>query len=324
MAADLSMTMILNIVVALLFGFVANIVLVWHFSRRVTKGLNSSPLMRMLLQMLPALIAKTFLGFEKEFCVIIVLGGSAGQVVGRQLRVIGLTGGIAVGKSTVSELLQKNGCKIIDADKIAKQVVEPGKSAYKKIVAAFGDEILQEDMTINREKLGSIIFSDAEKRKQLNAATHPAITWEILCQTWKLRKEPLVVLDAPLLFETGRWGLVMLCFPVILVDTPSDIQCARLMKRNGLNKGEAEKRISSQMSLEKKRELAKATNGSEDFHLSNSKDLAHLETQVKKVIEKLKAMAISPAAANKQKKEKEKDKKATIHGADAAQQKKSK
>jgi dephospho-CoA kinase len=246
--------------------------------------------------MLPALLAKSVFGFQREFCVIIVIGCSVGQVVGRQMRAIGLTGGISVGKSTVSELLEKNGCKIIDADKIAREVVEPGKSAYKKIVAAFGEEILQKDKTINREKLGSIIFSDAQARKKLNSATHPAITWEILSQTWKHRREPLVVIDAPLLFEGGRWGLVLLCFPVILVDAPANIQCERLMKRNSLTKEEAQKRIDSQMPLEKKRQLAKETNRSDDFYISNSKDLKHLEAQVLQVLEKVKAIATAPMA----------------------------
>jgi dephospho-CoA kinase len=99
--------------------------------------------------------------------------------------IFGLTGGIASGKSTVSRMLEELGCPVIDADVLARRVVEPGKPAWRAIVGHFGEEILQENGTINRERLGSIVFNDESKRKTLNRCTHPYIRREVL---WELAK----------------------------------------------------------------------------------------------------------------------------------------
>ncbi|CAI8027904.1 Dephospho-CoA kinase domain-containing protein [Geodia barretti] len=118
--------------------------------------------------------------------------------------IFGLTGGIASGKSTVSRILEELGCPVVDADVLARRVVEPGRPAWRAIVGHFRDEILQEDGTINRERLGSIVFDDESKRKTLNRCTHPYIRREVL---WELAKHfskgsSYVVLVSPLLFET--------------------------------------------------------------------------------------------------------------------------
>lgn len=119
--------------------------------------------------------------------------------------VVGLTGGIATGKSSVSNLLKAKHIPIIDADILARQVVEPGTSALSKIVSTFGEEILLPDGTLDRKKLGEIIFNDAPKRKQLNGIVHPAVRkamfWSIV-KFW-LKGERLCILDVPLLYEGG-------------------------------------------------------------------------------------------------------------------------
>lgn len=121
------------------------------------------------------------------------------------MKFVGLTGGIASGKSTVSRILENNGIPIIDADLIAREVVLPGRPAYQLIVKRFGSDVLLPDGNIDRPKLGSIVFADEEKRKILNQCTHPYIRMEILrlfIYYW-LTGEKVVVLDAPLLIEGG-------------------------------------------------------------------------------------------------------------------------
>ncbi|KAG9350148.1 hypothetical protein JZ751_026501 [Albula glossodonta] len=135
-------------------------------------------------------------------------GPTPGQlvVVCRKMFLVGLTGGIASGKSTVSSALRDLGCPIIDADVVARQVVEPKSPAYCRIVQHFGPEILLENGEIDRQKLGQIVFSSAEKRRLLNSITHPEIHKAMLKQIffYFLRGYRYVVLDVPLLFETRR------------------------------------------------------------------------------------------------------------------------
>lgn len=124
--------------------------------------------------------------------------------------IIGLTGGIASGKSTVSEMLKKRGIPVIDADLIAREVVEVGKKAYTEIVNAFGKEILNEDLTINRARLGSIVFQNEDKREKLNSIVHPEVRLEMKRRQEQLISEgaKAVVLDIPLLFESNLKHLV--------------------------------------------------------------------------------------------------------------------
>ncbi|XP_062893834.1 dephospho-CoA kinase domain-containing protein isoform X1 [Mobula hypostoma] len=169
---------------------------------------------------------------------------------------VGLTGGIASGKSTVAALFHELGCPVIDSDQIARQVVELDSPVYWAIVRSFGEEILLEDRTINREKLGSIIFSNRQKRLLLNSITHPAIHKALLKQVfiYFIQGYRYVILDVPLLFETNKMAKFMKHTIVVYCDPQA--QLTRLMKRNNLIQAEAERRISVQMPLEQKCKLA--------------------------------------------------------------------
>ncbi|XP_054849485.1 dephospho-CoA kinase domain-containing protein [Eublepharis macularius] len=169
---------------------------------------------------------------------------------------VGLTGGIASGKSTVLTVLQDLGCAVIDADIIARQVVQPGLLAYQSIVHAFGPEILLENGEINREALGSLIFSQPEKRQLLNSITHPQIQKEMLKQILKhfVLGYRYVILDIPLLFESNK--LTRFMKHTVLVYCDPQTQLTRLMRRNGLTQAEAEARIAAQLPLDQKVKLA--------------------------------------------------------------------
>ncbi|MGD7007655.1 dephospho-CoA kinase [Metabacillus sp. 84] len=172
--------------------------------------------------------------------------------------VIGLTGGIASGKSTISAYLKKLGYPIVDADIIAKEAVGPGMPAYKGILEVFGETVLHADGAINREKLGSLIFKDREKRGQLNAIVHPEVRKEMLRQRDQFLEEghKAVILDIPLLFESK---LAHHADKSLLVYVSPEVQLERLMNRNGYSQAEARQRINSQMPLEEKRALADET-----------------------------------------------------------------
>ncbi|HEK9101914.1 dephospho-CoA kinase [Bacillus pfraonensis] len=169
--------------------------------------------------------------------------------------VIGLTGGIASGKSTVSQMFRELSIPVIDADIIAREVVEQGKEAYKEIVEVFGEEILQADGELDRLKLGSIVFHNEEKRLHLNKIVHPAVRKEMNAQKNMYIKEGVqaVVLDIPLLFESKLTEIVD---QILVVAVSPSTQLERLMKRNGFTEEEAKARIGSQMSLAEKVTLA--------------------------------------------------------------------
>ncbi|MFD1779691.1 dephospho-CoA kinase [Fredinandcohnia salidurans] len=170
---------------------------------------------------------------------------------------IGLTGGIASGKSTVSQMFKEAGIVVVDADVIARKVVEPGEEAYEQIVQSFGKDILLPDETIDRQKLGSVVFFNEEKRLLLNSIVHPAVRKQMLKEKEEHLNngEETVILDIPLLFESKLTALVD---RTLLVYVDYEIQLARLMNRNNLSKGEAEARIQSQMPLKDKIQLADA------------------------------------------------------------------
>lgn len=165
---------------------------------------------------------------------------------------IGLTGGIASGKTTVSNILKELGAELIDSDKIAHQVISKGNRGWKLVVEAFGKEILDNEGEINRSKLANIIFNDDRERKRLEEITHPLIIAEINRRMRNSTSKP-VVLDAPLLYETGLDRLVDQVW-VVYVDRSTQLE--RLMKRDKLSLKEAKARIDSQLSLEKKKRLA--------------------------------------------------------------------
>ncbi|KAF7331546.1 CoaE-domain-containing protein [Mycena kentingensis (nom. inval.)] len=162
--------------------------------------------------------------------------------------VVGLTGGIATGKSSVSNILRAKHVPIIDADVLARQVVEPGTPALAKIVAYFGPEILLPDGSLDRQKLGSIIFADETKRKKLNSIVHPAVRRTMLWGIFKnwLSGSKYCVLDVPLLIEGGLWKL---CGKVVVVFCSPEVQLERLMKRDNSSREDASARLNSQFSI---------------------------------------------------------------------------
>ncbi|NXA43082.1 DCAKD protein, partial [Eudromia elegans] len=159
---------------------------------------------------------------------------------------VGLSGGIATGKSTVVAMLRELGCAVIDADVIAREVVRPRLKAYREIVQHFGPEILLESGEINREALGNIIFSQPQKRQLLNSITHPEIRKEMLKQVLKyfVLGYRYVILDIPLLFETN--GLTKFMKYTVLVYCDPRTQLERLMRRDGLPRAQAEARVACQ------------------------------------------------------------------------------
>ncbi|MBE3554304.1 MAG: dephospho-CoA kinase [Thermicanus sp.] len=190
--------------------------------------------------------------------------------------IIGLTGGIATGKSTVSALLASRGAHLIDSDQIVRLVVERGKPAYEEIVKYFGGKILLPDGQVDRKELGRIIFSNPEKRAVLEKITHPHIFREIKerIEVAKAEGKELIFLDAPLLFETGLDRQVDL---TLLIDTDERIQMERLIKRDQLSREEAERRIEAQMPMEEKRKKA-------DYILSNRGSMEELEEEVERFL----------------------------------------
>ena len=186
---------------------------------------------------------------------------------------IGLTGGIASGKTVASKMFVNLGAHLIDADVIAWNIVKPFTPAWKEIVSAFGRSILYEKKEINREVLGGIIFNNLEKRRQLEAITHPRIIDEENQQVIALREKynsGIIIIDAALLIEAGRYDRMD---KLVVVYTDRKTQLKRLMARDNLNKAEAQKRLDSQMSLDEKVKLA-------DFVIDNSKSLGEVENQV--------------------------------------------
>ncbi len=186
--------------------------------------------------------------------------------------IIGLTGGIGSGKSTVSDILKEQGIPVVDGDRIAREVVEPHRPAYDEIVRVFGTEVLQQDGTLNRKHIGEIVFSDPEKLSVLNSITHKEIYRVILERLESLKETgtTLVFLDVALLFETG---FDQLTDRVWVVDAPDAVRVERIQKRDGLREEEILKRIQSQMSREMR-------NTKGDLVLDNSKGREELKAQI--------------------------------------------
>ena len=165
---------------------------------------------------------------------------------------VGLTGGIATGKSTVAKMFKQCGAVVIDADELARDVVKPGKAAWQEIVSTFGKVALGPDRTINRRALGAIVFRNHSKLRRLERIIHPRVEREQARLTRQAaRKDPnaVVIYDVPLLFEAGVAKRVN---TIIVVTADRETQIARLKKRNGLSRTEAIRRIRSQMPLAKK------------------------------------------------------------------------
>jgi len=187
--------------------------------------------------------------------------------------ILGITGNIASGKSTVSKELARRGAVVVDADQLAREVVESGTSALKKIVEMFGSEILQNDGHLDRDRLGQMVFADVKVRAALDCIVHPEIAKKSIerLQEFKKRTDiPLIVYEAPLLFEVGAETRVD---KVLMVKIDADEQLKRLMARDGLNKVGAQQRMAAQMPQQKK--MARA-----DFVIDNSGSVAETRQQV--------------------------------------------
>lgn len=168
------------------------------------------------------------------------------------MRKVGLTGGIASGKSTVSGMFRELGVPVIDADMIAREVVAPGSRALEAIVAAFGEEILTDEKSLNRARLGEIVFSDLSKKKVLEGILHPEIIAEQDRRLKDLEREgrtPVAVVDAAVMIESGSWKRFD---SLVVVDCEESQQISRLRLRNGMNEEEAARRVNAQMPLSEK------------------------------------------------------------------------
>ena len=193
------------------------------------------------------------------------------------MRIIGLTGGIGTGKSTVSKILLSLGVPVVDADQISRSLLEPGSPYIAKLVSIFGDWMIDSAGNVDRKKLGEKIFSSPELRIQLEKFLHPLIKEEIhrLIEEYRVQKVELLVLDIPLLFEGAYWQSRV--DQVWLVDLLEKVQFARIMNRDGLTEEGAERRIEAQMSLGDKRELA-------DVIIENNGTFEELEKKVGQLV----------------------------------------
>uniref|UniRef100_A0A1D1XQI6 Dephospho-CoA kinase n=2 Tax=Anthurium amnicola TaxID=1678845 RepID=A0A1D1XQI6_9ARAE len=192
------------------------------------------------------------------------------------MRIVGLTGGIASGKSTVSNLFRSSGIPVVDADVIARDVVRKGTGGWKKVVEAFGESIVQENGEIDRARLGQIVFSDSAKRQLLNRLLAPYISsgifWEIV-KLW-LKGCKVIILDIPLLFEAkmDQWTK-----PIVVVWVDPETQLKRLMTRENISKEQASNRINAQTPLDWKRNKA-------DIVIDNSGSLEDTKLQFQEVL----------------------------------------
>ncbi len=192
--------------------------------------------------------------------------------------IVGLTGGIATGKSLVSGELRRLGALLIDADIIAREIVEPGKPAYDEIVEAFGEEILNPDRTINRKALGDIVFCDKEALGKLNSITHPRIRQRIREEIAKGGDDELIVVDIALLIEMGFKDEVD---SIIVVWADEERQIERMLRRNGLTREEAIQRLSCQIPVKDKLSCA-------DYVIENNGEMENALARAREVFSALK------------------------------------
>ncbi|PSN33962.1 Dephospho-CoA kinase domain-containing protein [Blattella germanica] len=196
--------------------------------------------------------------------------------------IVGLTGGIATGKSTVCEIFREHGIPIIDADIAARKVVEPGRKAWRLIKKEFGESVFHDSGELNREALGEIIFDSVDKRRKLNEITHPEIYSEMFWAAVRcfFQGHQFIVMDLPLLFESG--SMLDYLYKIIVVTCEEDLQLQRLMERNAMSEAKAKKRIGAQMSLERKCEQA-------HFVIENSGSMTDTREQVMRILSVLRS-----------------------------------
>lgn len=185
--------------------------------------------------------------------------------------IIGLTGGIATGKSTAAEYLKQKGAVIIDADQISHEISKKGEKGWQLVVDEFGEEILKEDGELDRKKLGEIVFSDPAKRKKLESLLHPLIIYKMKEQAHQyLESDEIVIFMAPLLYEAG---LARFCDQIWVISSSEATQVKRLEKRNNFDRKEALKRIKSQMSISEKKNKA-------DIIIENNSTIEELKSKL--------------------------------------------
>lgn len=185
--------------------------------------------------------------------------------------ILGITGSIATGKSTVVNIFKQYGFPVVDADIIAREVVEPNTAGLKKVVETFGSSVLCSDGSLNRKQLGQIIFSDTKKRQALNALLAPFLQEAIIEQIKRASAAAaLVIADIPLLYEAGYDKYMD---QVAVVYIPEDLQVQRLMKRDRITKKEAQKKVASQLSIEEKKKRA-------DIIFDNQESLSSIRQQI--------------------------------------------
>lgn len=193
---------------------------------------------------------------------------------------VGLTGGIATGKSFVLSVLGELGCEVMDADQTAREVVEPGQPAFDEIVAHFGREIVGADSRLDRAKLGAIVFNDAAQRARLNSIVHPKVfeaQARRMAEVESRNPQAVVVIDAALMIETGSYRRFD---KLVVVHCQPEIQLQRLMTRNNLTQEEATARISSQMPSAEKLKFA-------DFAINTSLGFEDTRRQIESLYEQL-------------------------------------
>ncbi|MFI0985352.1 dephospho-CoA kinase [Streptomyces exfoliatus] len=198
---------------------------------------------------------------------------------------VGLTGGIGAGKSEVSRLLVSYGAVLIDADRIAREVVEPGTPGLAAVVAAFGDGVLTEDGALDRPKLGSVVFADADRLATLNAIVHPLVGARSAELESRAGRGDVVVHDVPLLAENGLAPLYDL---VVVVDASPETRLDRLVRLRGMAESEARARMAAQATREQRLAVA-------DLVIDNDGPLDALEPQVRKVWDELERRAADAA-----------------------------
>lgn len=197
------------------------------------------------------------------------------------VRVLGVTGGIATGKSVVAGFFRELGAAVVDADRLAHEVTEPGQPALEEIVRAFGPGVLTADGRLDRAALGRLVFADADARRRLEAIVHPRVRERLREAVERLKEAgpPLIVLEIPLLFETGE-ALLPLIDRVLVVTAPEAVQLRRLQERNRLSEAEARARMTAQMPLSEKVRRA-------DYVVENGGALEETRRQVVRVWEAL-------------------------------------
>jgi dephospho-CoA kinase len=199
---------------------------------------------------------------------------------------VGLTGSIAVGKSYVVSVLAELGCVTFDADKVAHSVMEPGRPAYDDIVSEFGDGVLAADSSIDRQKLGAIVFANEARRKRLNEIVHPRVIAEqnrLLAEAEAKHPEGIAIIDAALMIESGGYKRFD---KLIVVYCDRETQIERLMQRNHITKEDAERRVAAQMSSDEKRKYA-------DYEIDTTGTFDETRQRVVEVLSALKTDASS-------------------------------